>query len=79
MEPKSRRRWIEAGKILAEDPDASVMCPENLCAPLDVIDSPHPAGLAELERHMRCPKCGAYNAMLLTGELAERSLSRSDQ
>lgn len=58
-------RWIEAGKILAENPGAKVLCPRNQDAELVVKDespSDHPE---IVERHMRCPKCGAYNAIRL--------------
>jgi hypothetical protein len=64
MKPESSR-WIEAGKILSENPNAKVLCPKNLDAELVVTDE-SPKGHPEIvERHMRCPKCGAYNAIRL--------------
>ncbi|MFD2057897.1 hypothetical protein ACFSQT_33870 [Mesorhizobium calcicola] len=58
----SRERWIEAGKVLAVNPDAIVRCPDCGEADLDVLNTK--AGATHFERHMRCPKCGAYNALL---------------
>jgi hypothetical protein len=61
-------RWIEAGKILSENPKAKVLCPKNQDADLVVTDeSPHDHP-ETVERHMRCPKCGAYNSILLRQE-----------
>ena len=60
-----RKRWIEAGKTLGRNPDAKVSCPHCKNADLSVTDS-H-AGNTNTERHMRCPKCGAYNALLIRG------------
>jgi hypothetical protein len=62
---KESVRWIEAGKILATSPIASVRCPENDDAEIEVTDVPAPEDPGVIERHMRCPKCGAYNAILL--------------
>ena len=56
-------KWIEAGKILAADPDANVVCPRCGAAHLEVQDAP--AGPAKIERHLICPSCGAYNAILM--------------
>ena len=57
-----RERWIEAGKTLAEDPAALVECPRCGNARLIVTDA---AIDGVIERHMRCRKCGAYNALRL--------------
>jgi predicted RNA-binding Zn-ribbon protein involved in translation (DUF1610 family) len=57
----SKELWIEAGKILAVDPAAVVKCPDCGDANLDVTDTK--TGATHIERHMRCPKCGAYNAL----------------
>lgn len=58
-------RWIEAGKILADRPEARVLCPKNQDDYLVVTDASPPGDSTVIERHMRCPKCGAYNAMRL--------------
>jgi len=57
----SRELWIKAGSLLAVDPKASVKCPECGDADLEVSDTK--AREDHIERHMRCPKCGAYNAL----------------
>jgi hypothetical protein len=53
------QRWVEAAKILADDPHAQVRCPRNNDGVLQVTDVPGPDG--QLERHLRCPVCGASN------------------
>jgi len=57
------QRWIEAAKVLAMDPTAKVRCPRNNDSDLEVEDVV--INETHLERHLRCPKCGAYNAILL--------------
>jgi|EndMetStandDraft_9_1072997.scaffolds.fasta_scaffold1348207_1 uncharacterized Zn finger protein len=57
----TRELWIKAGSLLAIDPKIRVKCPECGEADLDVFDTK--AGEDHFERHMRCPKCGAYNAL----------------
>jgi hypothetical protein len=57
------RRWVEAGSTLAKEPKRLVMCPVCQQVPLEVLDQV--LGDRKLERHMRCPRCGAYNSMLL--------------
>lgn len=56
------KSWIAAAKILATDPTAKVPCPECGSADLYVQDAPTAAG--KVERHLSCPDCGAYNAIL---------------
>ena len=58
----SNELWIDAGKTLAVDPQAVVKCPDCGKAELTIFDTP--TGASHVERHMRCPKCGAYNALL---------------
>ena len=55
--------WIEAGKTLAADPDAKVRCPR--CGGDHLLVQDVPAGPTKIERHLRCPSCGAYNAILM--------------
>jgi formate dehydrogenase maturation protein FdhE len=57
-----RRRWIEAGKILAVSPKATVACPACGQGTLQVID----AGNAEItDRYLQCPVCHAYEILTL--------------
>ncbi len=55
-------RWIEAGKILAVDPAAQVVCPVCEGAYLVVTDVGWNDGL-HMDRHMQCPHCGARNVL----------------
>lgn len=66
-QPRSEatQRWIEAGKLLAVDGGAQVSCPECALAVLEVRDTPTSVGPGGVERHLSCPRCGAYNAILL--------------
>jgi DNA-directed RNA polymerase subunit M/transcription elongation factor TFIIS len=58
-------QWVEAGKLLAEDPNARVLCPKCDDSTLEVEDVRNPNAPEELERIMRCAKCGAMNALRL--------------
>lgn len=57
-------RWVEAAKILGADPTAKVRCPRHDDDFLEVIDVPLPGRPGRVERHLRCPTCGAYNSIL---------------
>lgn len=61
---ENQLRWIEAVAKLALDPSAKVLCPENLDAALEITDVVIDGEPKRIERHMVCPKCGAYNATL---------------
>ena len=60
---KDRPSWVEAGIQLARDKNAKVRCPQCGQADLVVEDTVFKDG-AGRERHMTCPSCGAYNALL---------------
>lgn len=57
-------RWIDAGRILAQDPSAKVVCPECDTGVLMVQDGYAPDGV-RFERWMRCNVCGHANTMLM--------------
>jgi predicted RNA-binding Zn-ribbon protein involved in translation (DUF1610 family) len=59
-----RQRWVDAGIALAKDPRAVVVCPHCGKANLEVTDQS--LGNHQLERHMRCPLCGAYNSLRMS-------------
>ena len=63
IRPESQR-WIEAGKVLADDPTAKVLCPENGDGYLEVTDHVAATDPTKRERYMRCPVCGAFNILL---------------
>lgn len=55
------KRWLELAKQLAEDPAAELACPRCGREPLQVIDTP--IGESQIERHLMCTFCNAYNAV----------------
>lgn len=61
---KESRAWIEAGKILARDPEVKVRCP--ICGEeyLKVTDQPHGPESNHFDRYMRCPRCGATEVLV---------------
>lgn len=57
--------WIEAGKLLAEDPTALVQCPvcaQNKLLVKDVRSVENPS---VIERELSCPSCEARNYLRL--------------
>ena len=59
------QKWIEAGKLIAENPDIKVLCPECEQNNLDVQDITNEHNSSELERIMYCPNCKARNILRL--------------
>lgn len=66
MTTEVTKRWIEAGKILAADAKAHVLCPVCQVGVLEVSDVRSANDSTQLERHMRCPACRAHNFLRLT-------------
>jgi len=65
------RRWIEAGKTIAVDANAKVLCPHCLSEFLEVRDFHNTSAPEEIERAMRCPVCGTRNALRLRRPVSE--------
>lgn len=59
------KRWIAAGKLLADNPNAQLRCPRCEFSTLEVENVINPDNPEELERILRCAKCGAKNALRL--------------
>lgn len=59
-----RDRWVAAGTALVVDPLARVACPRCGSACITVQDAPL-VQTGGVERHLRCPACGAYEAILM--------------
>lgn len=59
------QKWIEAGKIIAQNPNAKVLCPECGKNNLEVQDIRNENNSSELERIMECPVCKARNILRL--------------
>ena len=64
----ARDKWIEAGKVLSENPRAIVRCPERDDGVLLVHDEAAPDGSA-IERYLFCKGCGARNIILIRREI----------
>jgi len=62
MAQKSRRLWLEAGILLAENPTALVYCPE--CGKVHLYTQDFRNGDV-VEREMSCSSCGARNYLRL--------------
>ena len=56
-------RWVEAAKLLAADPAASVRCPEKDDGNLRVHDEVFANDPTAFERHLVCESCGARNIL----------------
>lgn len=65
MDLIARQKWIEAGKILAEDPQIKVLCPECGQYDLQVIDIRSELDQVIVERKMSCPFCYSKNYIRL--------------
>jgi len=63
--------WIEAGKLLAENPAALVYCP--VCEK-DYLSIKDIRNGDVVEREIKCPSCGAHNYLRMV-----RPLNLSDQ
>jgi predicted RNA-binding Zn-ribbon protein involved in translation (DUF1610 family) len=55
--------WRDAGLAAARDPHARIPCPRCGEAELHIEDHPGVAGV--IERWLRCPACGAHEAIRL--------------
>ncbi len=63
MNNEIAKRWIEAAKLLGVDSTANTLCPVCQQGFLKVQDVKNEANPLEIERHMSCDICGAYNAL----------------
>jgi hypothetical protein len=54
--------WIDAAKILTENPLASVFCPSKQDGKLVVFDVEHED---RVSRYLVCPNCQSHNVILL--------------
>jgi DNA-directed RNA polymerase subunit RPC12/RpoP len=66
--------WIEAGKLLAENPTASVYCP--VCEK-DYLRAKDIRSGDVVEREIRCPSCGAYNYLRMVRPLSSADINPS--
>ncbi|RKH93222.1 hypothetical protein D7Y04_41260 [Corallococcus sp. AB038B] len=65
MISETSKAWIQAGKILAENPGAQVRCPEKADGFLTVHDEVSSTDPTRFERYLVCDVCGARNIILM--------------
>jgi transposase-like protein len=65
MNFEQREKWLEAARQLAVEPTKNINCPECGKSNLMVKDVRRKLGEEDVERHMHCPLCNAYNALRL--------------
>ncbi|AFE03231.1 hypothetical protein COCOR_00041 [Corallococcus coralloides DSM 2259] len=65
MISETSKAWIQAGKLLAENPAAQVRCPEKGDGFLTVHDEAISGQPTRFERYLVCDVCGARNVMLM--------------
>lgn len=59
------QEWLDAAKILAANPTATVVCPKCGNANLVVTDIPYLADKSRWERHILCPACHTTGRILM--------------
>ena len=59
------KKWVEVAKEVSANSNADVRCPICNTAKLAVWDEHWEKDSNRWERHMRCPKCGATNSILM--------------
>lgn len=60
------KRWIQAAKILAEDPETEVACP-NCGGKIETRDVPWSGDPSQFERYLVCPYCGTVEVIRMRG------------
>lgn len=58
-----RQRWIEAARILGEDPSAKVPCPVCGNDFLEVFDVEYGHDPVMFDRYLTCPSCNAQEVL----------------
>lgn len=61
--------WVEAGKLLADNPATLVPCPVCANENLHVTDHRTSEAPNVVEREMHCPSCGSKNFLRLVRPL----------
>ncbi|WP_182418472.1 hypothetical protein [Bartonella sp. HY038] len=63
LERHISNRWIQAGIVISQNKDAMVLCPKCQKQNLKVWDVKSNFNSNDIERHMICENCQAYNAL----------------
>lgn len=64
MKPETKK-WIDAGYILQNDPNAKVPCPECGVGILIVKDEPIGTSGNRIDRYLICNNCGKWNVITI--------------
>lgn len=59
------RRWLDAAKILMEEPDRKILCSECEIGYLIVKDVPIIDREKMIDRYLMCNHCGKWNEMTM--------------
>ncbi|WP_336774764.1 hypothetical protein [Paenibacillus sp. MMO-58] len=54
-----KKEWIDAAKLLANNPNLSTKCPDCGNYILEVVDVDSPLNAVDFERYVTCPQCKA--------------------
>lgn len=65
MSTETRKKWIEAAKVLSAEPTSAVRCPERDDDTLTIRDVVSTSDPSVTERYLICPTCGARNVIRL--------------
>ncbi len=57
------KKWAEAARVLAANPNAVVICPENADGNLEIRDHVFENDPSMIERWLICGACGAKNVI----------------
>lgn len=58
-------KWIEAAKILIEDSNHKILCPECQRGYLVIKDEPIPSSDEMIDRYLICDNCGKWNVITM--------------
>ena len=72
MTQRATLLWIEAGRLLAENPAALVRCPACDREFLQIQDRRSVENPSVVEREMRCSSCGAHNYLRLVRPVGQK-------
>lgn len=67
----STKRWLEAGYILQNDPNAIITCPECNVGKLIVKDEPIDNSSTRIDRYLICDTCGKWNVITMQKPILE--------
>jgi len=76
MTSTAAKRWVEAAKVLTQDPLAIVRCPALADGVLTVRDEVSKDDPGMMERYLVCQSCGARNVIRMHVQLGRGTQNR---